>query len=105
MTKEEKEGLIKMLNLALVNKGRVYVLRCEGKACDYYYVGWTRQLPHRLFQHFNGKGAAFTKLHKPLEVIDVIPGDKREEFEVYEKYRALYGDAVRGANDCSATGV
>ena len=42
----------------------IYVLECE-HGC--YYVGKTKQDPHeRLEEHRSGRGAAWTRLHKPL---------------------------------------
>jgi len=99
MTKEEKKYMLSMLNKALDGKGRVYVLRLED---DYYYVGWTEDLPHRLSVHFKGRGSAVTKAHKALEVIDVRPGNKATEKAIYEDYRARYGRKVRGSYDCGA---
>jgi hypothetical protein len=47
-------------------KGMVYVLRLEeGK----YYVGWTGDIRRRIEEHFDGRGASWTRLYPPLEVL------------------------------------
>jgi putative endonuclease len=43
----------------------VYILQC----CDgSYYTGYTNNLQERTRQHMNGKGAKYTKAHKPDHV-------------------------------------
>ncbi len=40
----------------------VYILQC----CDgSYYTGYTKDLQQRMRQHENGKGARYTKSHRP----------------------------------------
>lgn len=43
----------------------VYILRCED---DSLYCGWTTQLRKRFYAHVMGKGAKYTKAHRPLEL-------------------------------------
>jgi hypothetical protein len=43
----------------------VYVLQLTG---GYIYVGQSRNVPRRIQQHMNGKGAVFTRKHKPTGV-------------------------------------
>lgn len=50
-------------------KSWVYVLACKGNCI---YVGFSRNLHDRLVSHFTGCGAVFTKLHKPLKVLELI---------------------------------
>ena len=50
----------------------LYVLRLQGGK---YYVGQSRNLPDRIRKHFAGKGAVWTQLHAPLEVIKTIELD------------------------------
>lgn len=53
-------------------KGFVYLLKCSnGK----YYTGSTTNLEKRLWQHQNGEGSNFTKVHLPVKLVYV------EEFE------------------------
>ncbi len=44
----------------------VYILRC---ADDSYYVGSTRNLDGRLWQHQNGKGADYTRHRLPVTLV------------------------------------
>ena len=75
-----------------------YVLLLEGY---YYYVGKTTQLKHRLSQHFNGKGAKWTQLNKPVKVLEIAEGD--QEKALFHQYRDRWGyDRVRGYNKCKA---
>ena len=55
---------------------RVYALRCQGGA---YYAGVEHKiwLTRRLADHFQGKGSEFTKAHKPLDVVLVLPAKTR----------------------------
>lgn len=92
----DKDQFVEALNRSLDGRGRVYVLRLEQ---DWYYVGWTEQLPHRLFQHFNGRGSAMTKAFPPIEVVDVVVGGKDKEREVVARYLEQ-GYAVKGGHDC-----
>ena len=76
----------------------IYVLRCEDECL---YIGITHDLNKRFAQHLNGTGAKWTRLHKPLSIIDVITeGCTLElEREITEKYCALYGrEKVRGGS-------
>ncbi len=43
-----------------------YFLLCENEA---FYTGWTKNIKKRFSQHLKGKGAYYTKVHTPLEVI------------------------------------
>lgn len=76
-----------------------YVLELEnGK----FYVGKSRYLKERLCQHFSGNGSIWTKLYKPLAVIDVFPRNCEEEATLH--YMSKYGiDNVRGFSWCHAT--
>lgn len=48
----------------------VYVLQCED---NHYYVGTTTNVARRFGEHKSGKnGAAYTKRHKPLKVVETI---------------------------------
>ena len=50
----------------------VYVLKLEG---GNWYVGWTRDPETRIASHFLGRGAQWTRLHPPLSVFSIQPGD------------------------------
>ena len=44
----------------------VYLLLCEDKSL---YTGATNNLDKRFLDHLEGRGAAYTKSHKPLKVV------------------------------------
>ena len=76
----------------------VYVLKCED---DCWYVGITHNLNFRLGQHFGGSGSKWTKLHKPLELVEVIyPGTREMEDSKTKALVAEFGDKVRGGSWC-----
>ena len=76
----------------------VYTLELSG---GNYYVGWTTDLNRRLYEHFNGAGAKWTKEHKPIRIVAVSIGDKSHENEETKKLMEIYGpDKVRGGNWC-----
>jgi putative endonuclease len=43
----------------------VYILQCVDGS---YYTGYTKDLQERTRQHENGKGAKYTKAHKPQRI-------------------------------------
>jgi predicted GIY-YIG superfamily endonuclease len=43
-----------------------YMLRCSDGT---YYVGSTRDLELRVYQHQNGEGAAYTRHRRPVELV------------------------------------
>jgi putative endonuclease len=43
----------------------VYILLCKGGT---FYTGYTKNLKKRVRMHINGKGAKYTKIHKPMEI-------------------------------------
>ena len=51
-----------------------YVLQLE-HGC--WYVGITKNLNKRLYQHWHGEGAYFTRKHRPLELAEtyIVPAD------------------------------
>lgn len=53
-----------------------YILQCEDGT---YYTGWTNDLPKRFHDHVHGRGAKYTKSHKPLRIAYY------EEFETPEE--------------------
>ncbi len=46
----------------------VYILLCDDGS---FYTGYTKNLNHRIKMHTNGKGAKYTKSHKPKKVVFV----------------------------------
>jgi putative endonuclease len=43
----------------------VYVLLCKGGT---FYTGYTKNLDARMRLHMSGKGARYTKMHKPKKI-------------------------------------
>lgn len=89
------------------NNRAIYVLKLEaGK----YYVGSlfsvspdSQIADHpRILKHFNGQGAEWTKLHRPVELIETkFPVDEFEEDKQTKIYMSKYGiDNVRGGSYC-----
>jgi predicted GIY-YIG superfamily endonuclease len=78
-------------------KALLYVLELEG---GNYYIGITHHLNVRLAQHYAGTGAKWTKLFKPLKLVEVVMDASRTmEDEITKKYMLLYGhDKVRGGS-------
>ena len=73
----------------------MYILRCSD---DSYYVGSTRNLESRLWQHQQGLGADYTKRRLPVElvyayeferVIDAFAMEKRVQGWSRKKREAL----------------
>jgi len=54
----------------------VYVLECENGS---FYIGQTENLPKRWEEHITGKGANWTKAHKPVKIIHHEYYKSREE--------------------------
>lgn len=57
----------------------VYVLLCKDGT---YYTGCTKHMSSRFRQHMNGRGARYTRVHKPQKIVYV------------EEYSTL-GEAMR----------
>jgi predicted GIY-YIG superfamily endonuclease len=77
----------------------VYVLELERSK---YYIGITMNLNLRYAQHEQGSGAGWTKLHKPVRIVEVIPHATKElENEIALRYMDQYGrENVRGGYYC-----
>ena len=73
----------------------IYILRCEQKK---YYIGKTKKLTTRLEDHFNKSGAEWTKIYKPVEVIELHPNcDSFDEDKYTLQFMEKYGiENVRG---------
>jgi len=77
----------------------IYILELINKK---FYIGKTNNPEFRLEQHFNSNGSAWTKKHKPIKVIEIIPNcDDFDEDKWTLKYMKQYGiDNVRGGSFC-----
>jgi predicted GIY-YIG superfamily endonuclease len=79
----------------------IYILKLEAEK---YYIGQTTEPDNRIKKQFNGKGSAWTKLYKPIEIIllESIGVMNYKEAEQYENeivlnYMKEYGwENVRG---------
>lgn len=54
----------------------VYILRCENSS---YYTGYTKNLETRVEQHKQGRGALYTRMHKPEKLVYTEEFDTRSE--------------------------
>jgi hypothetical protein len=77
----------------------VYVLELEE---DCIYVGATMNFNVRMAQHFAGVGSKWTKLHKPLRVLEVMyPFCEGLENKVTQRYMQERGkEKVKGGSWC-----
>lgn len=62
----------------------VYLLLCEDGS---YYCGWTTNLKKRYVRHCKGKGAKYTRSHKPkslyyYEELSNASGARKREYEI-----------------------
>ncbi len=75
----------------------VYAIKCED---DKYFVGKTTNLESMWQRHKEGYGSVWTKLHKPLKIMETIEdADKFDEDKMVKKYMNDYGiDNVRGGS-------
>ena len=75
----------------------IYVIQLDkGK----YYIGKTNNPQFRLESHFNSNGSEWTKIYKPLRVIEVKPNcDDYDEDKITRQYMDKYGiNNVRGGS-------
>lgn len=56
----------------------LYVLRLEHEC---WYIGMSRNVEARYKKHCNGKGAMWTKLHKPIELFSVVEANTNDDSE------------------------
>jgi len=75
----------------------VYVLELESNK---YYIGITNNLNYRYAQHLAGNGAKWTKMYKPIRVVEVVVNATlAHENEITKRYMDQYGlDNVRGGS-------
>ncbi|MDX8335021.1 MULTISPECIES: GIY-YIG nuclease family protein [Cetobacterium] len=60
--------------MILDKKWYVYILRCENNSL---YTGITTDVKKRFLQHSNGKGAKYTRVHKPIKIEAVFITENR----------------------------
>lgn len=75
----------------------IYVLKLdEGK----YYIGKTNNPNVRISEHFKSDGSNWTRIYKPIKIINIIPNcDNYDEDKYTLQYMQQYGiDNVRGGS-------
>jgi len=70
----------------------MYILECSDGS---YYVGSTRDLEHRLGQHQNGIGCAYTSSRRPVKLVYAADFDRIDEAYAAEKQVQGWGRAKR----------
>lgn len=75
----------------------IYVIQLQN---DKYYIGKTINPHFRIETHFTNNGAEWTKLHKPIKILELVPNcDDYDEDKYTYKYMDKYGiDNVRGGS-------
>jgi hypothetical protein len=75
----------------------IYVLKLEQQK---YYIGKTTNPCFRIDRHFNGDGAQWTKVYKPIKLVEMIPNcDDYDEDKYTKIYMDKYGiENVRGGS-------
>ena len=77
----------------------VYTLELEG---NNFYVGFSDDIPKRMAEHFLGRGSYWTRLHAPIKVLEVVPGNKELEAAKTISLMCRVGwRRVRGAAWCA----
>jgi len=85
-------------NFIYGNTFNLYVLKLVKNK---YYIGKTnKNVQDRFIEHKNGFGSHWTKLYKPIKIIEIIiTEDKFNEDKYTKKYMDLYGiQNVRGGS-------
>jgi putative endonuclease len=80
----------------------VYVILCEGNSL---YTGYTRNLNSRIKRHMKGKGARYTRMHKPKKLLYFEKHDSRAEAMKREKRikRLNHRQKLELADSCRKT--
>lgn len=79
-------------------QGVTYVLKLAG---NNWYVGFTQDLPNRLFNHGIGNGASWTRIHKPIALQAIFFGSQEIEQKIFQEMLRLYpAESIRGAGYC-----
>ena len=71
----------------------IYILECED---DYYYVGETKRLYTRFWEHLNGNGALNTKVHIPKNIVALYKVNIISKFVDYNNH---ISDVKKGCKD------
>ncbi len=75
----------------------IYILKLKN---DNYYVGKTKNVNKRFQEHLSGSGSSWTQMHKPLEIIKIIPNASIfEEDKQVKELMSIHGiNKVRGGS-------
>ena len=75
----------------------IYVLLLENRK---YYIGKTSNPKFRIENHFDNNGAEWTKIYKPIKILEIVPNcDNYDEDKYTLKYMDKYGiNNVRGGS-------
>lgn len=57
-------------------KNYTYIVRCSDETL---YTGWTNNLEKRMQAHNSGKGAKYTKIRRPVELVYFEEYDTKQE--------------------------
>lgn len=71
----------------------VYILKCEN---DYFYVGETKRLYRRFWEHEGGNGSVNTYVNKPEEIVAIYKVNVVSNFIEYNNYVNDYLNQVIG---------
>jgi len=83
------------------DKGFVYVLKLQDHC---FYVGFSQDLETRIATHFMGKGSQWTRLHPPIGIESIQPGDEAIEQLTTIALMAQRGwEKVRGGRHVAIT--
>lgn len=67
----------------------IYILKLKNNK---YYVGKSQDPERRFIEHLSGSGSAWTQLHHPIEIIEIIQNvDDFEEDKQVKKLMSLHG--------------
>ena len=75
----------------------IYILQLKEQK---FYIGKTTNPKFRLYNHFNSNGSEWTKIYKPIKVLELIKNcDDYDEDKITQQYMDKYGiDNVRGGS-------
>jgi len=74
----------------------IYVLKLQR---GNYYIGKTSNIDKRIVEHVQANGSEWTKLHKPIKLVESFEGDIYDEDKFVIKYMDKYGiNKVRGGS-------
>jgi predicted GIY-YIG superfamily endonuclease len=108
ITKELSKAGAKPLRKSYMEKPiMLYALLLER---DFYYIGMSRNPEKRFAKHLKGKGAAWTKKHCPVKIVEIREAKTNDDSEaglmedqMTLEYAEKYGyDNVRGGGYCQA---